>query len=159
MAYENNPYISQASKMAQSRLGSNVTNRFRTYGSQGIARTQEAGIQAGFENLRSNPGLLMEFLSGIQDRAGMAHSDLGARAEQIQLSADQGEVERLTNLGMRSEELDILERQRKRQERMELISAIIGGGLTVAGGLGGAAISSAGRVAAAKISAGSEGGG
>ncbi len=149
--FEENPFLRRASRLFESNSGMNAYNRMVQQGSARIARGQSDTIERLREMIGRNPSLLKELVSEITERSAEEHSALSTAASKMLLSANLGEVGRLTDVGLASErtrlERDRMAEARKIHSRdwLSLVSNILGGGLSAGGRIIGASISAKGK--------------
>ena len=143
MSYENygikNPLLREQVNLSQGQSGMNLYNRMVQSGSRRVATNRDQLIQQATELGIRNPAMLTQLFGEIAQRTGDQFANLESTAGIAGEEFAQKERDRLTNIGMSLEQMqrneDFQMKMQKRQELVGLISAVAGGGLSLAGGL------------------------
>ena len=128
-----------SAKLSQGQSGMNLYNRMIQGGTRRVATNRDQIIQQAVDIGIRNPAMLRLILAEATNRTGGQLSELETQAGIAGENVNQQERQRLTQIGLSLEQMDRQERLEKdrmrREERIGLISSVVGGGLGLAGGL------------------------
>lgn len=134
-------YLTDATKIYRGLSGNNAHNRMMSQGTRGIAANKSGSFTNILDSFGgSNPGLVRELLNDVNQSTAMASGELGVKATQYADNLSLQEAQHLERVGSTLKELEFRKDEAEKQRKIALTSALIGGGLSLAGGVAGAAI-------------------
>jgi hypothetical protein len=138
---QDNPFLKRAQKLFEASSGMNAYNRMVQTGTAKIARSSSDMLEQLRGMIGRNPALLRDIVSEISDKTGSQYADLAGAAQQLESNLNLAEANRMTNVGLSAEQNQLTRDQLDQQKKLmwaDIVTGLIGGGLSAGGSIIGA---------------------